>query len=172
MSKTIDDFRDFFKPEKEKIDFFVHESLNKTIELLNPVFKKQNIEIILEKMKEVKLHGYPNEFSQSVINILNNSKDALIENEIKDKRICIELQVIDEKMILDIKDNAGGIPEDILNKVFNPYFSTKEDRNGTGLGLYMSKLIIQDHMDGKLSAVNHDGGALFRLELDINGNTK
>jgi len=165
MSNTIDDFRDFFKPEKKRVSFFVDEQINQTIELLKPILHKQNIKLIFEIQKDVEFFGFPRELSQSLVNIFNNSKDALVENNIEDKVISISLKKLDTKIVLEIKDNAGGIPKNIINKIFDPYFSTKENKNGTGLGLYMTKLIIEEHMKGKISVYNQDNGATFEIVL-------
>ena len=100
------------------------------------------------------------------MNIINNAKDALMEKDIIDKKITINLLVEEARLIINISDNAGGIAEDIINKIFDPYFSTKENKNGTGLGLYMTKLIIDDHLGGKIIVSNLDEGANFMISLD------
>jgi len=165
MSKTIDDFKDFFKPEKEKINFSLNDIINRTIDILKPICLKYNFEIIFSTKNNYNILGYPNEFGQAIINILNNSKDALLENNIENKKILIKILASEDKIILNIIDNAGGIPEDILDKIFDPYFSTKNDKNGTGLGLYMTKIIIEDHMDGEIKVYNDNLGAIFTITL-------
>ena len=109
--------------------------------------------------------GYPNEFGQAVLNIINNAKDALIEQDLKDKHINITIKKEGDNVLIIISDNAGGIPENIIDKIFDPYFSTKEDKNGTGLGLYMTKTIIEEHMDAKISVENSNKGAMFKIVL-------
>lgn len=163
MSTTIDDFRDFFKPDKTKVSFYLDKQILQTIELLKPIFYQQNIDIKIDMIDNVDFFGFPSEFSQALINILNNSKDALMEKEIKNKTIFISLKREDNRTILNVKDNAGGIKEEIIDKIFDPYFSTKKNKNGTGLGLYMSKLIIEEHMNAQISVTNENSGACFKV---------
>jgi len=165
MSKTIDDFRDFFKPEKEKIDYCINDIIIHSIDMLNPVFSKYNLNIEFSDAQKIYSNGFANELGQALVNIINNAKDALVENKIVDKEIVVDLEQKGDKAIITIKDNAGGIPEDIIDKIFDPYFSTKLEKNGTGLGLYMTKLIIEEHLDGEIGVENIDDGATFSIEL-------
>jgi signal transduction histidine kinase len=168
MAKTIDDFADFFKPNKEKRKTNIKNAIEDCISLTSGVFKKNgiNIDILCDNTSDLELTIYDREFKQVVINILNNAKDALVENKIEDKKILVDISKTYTKVIISIADNAGGIPAFALPKLFEPYFSTKS-KNGTGLGLYMSKIIIDDHLSGKLSAFNSDPGAVFKIELDL-----
>ena len=170
MSKTIDDFRDFFKPEKEKVEFCINDVLNDTLEMVKPIFCQNQIDIKFDIKKEFKIIGYQNELGQAILNIVNNAKDALVENEIKNKQIIINLTQDDKSIVLTIKDNAGGILQNIIDKIFDPYFSTKDEKNGTGLGLYMTKMSIEEHMNGKLSVSNDEDGAKFTIKLGENSN--
>ncbi|RLA84471.1 MAG: hypothetical protein DRG78_01310 [Epsilonproteobacteria bacterium] len=165
MSKTIDDFRNFFKPEKEKIEFYINDVISDTLELVKPILTKASIEIIFKNKQQFKIIGFPNELGQAILNIINNAKDALVENKIENKQIKIKL-VEDENITLTISDNAKGIPENIIDKVFDPYFSTKENKNGTGLGLYMTKIIIEEHTNSKISVSNNKNGANFIITLN------
>jgi len=165
MSKTIDDFRDFFKPEKEKTIFCVNDVISSTLEMVEPIFIKDNINIIFDNNKKYNSIGFPNEVGQVFLNIVNNAKDALIENNIDIKNIQIEILKDKENVIITIQDNAGGIPDDIIDKIFDPYFSTKLEKDGTGLGLYMSKMIIEDHCNGKITVTNTKEGAMFKVAL-------
>ncbi len=165
MSKTIDDFRDFFKPKKDKMKFIINDVIDNTLEMLKPIFVIDNIEVIFENQEKFEVIGFANELGQGILNIVNNAKDALIENKIKDKQIIISLKMDSENIILTISDNAGGIPLNIIDKIFDPYFSTKEEKNGTGLGLYMSKIIIEEHMGGKVTVANSKNGAEFTIVL-------
>ncbi len=165
MSQTINDFRDFFKPEKERVEFILNDIIKNTIDMVMPVFIEKQIDIIFDINNKFMILGFPNELSQTILNIVNNAKDALIENEIKDKQIIISLKMDSENIILTISDNAGGIPLNIIDKIFDPYFSTKEEKNGTGLGLYMTKIIIEEHMEGKITVSNDENGAVFTITL-------
>ncbi len=165
MSKTIDDFRNFFKPEKKKINFCINEIIENIINMIEPIFTIKEIEIRFKVDTSYHIIGYPNELGQAILNIINNAKDALIENNIKEKRIDILLNKDKDMLTLIIKDNAGGIPNNIKDKIFDPYFSTKNDKNGTGLGLYMTKMIIENHCDGKINVSNDEFGAVFKISL-------
>lgn len=166
MSQTINDFRNFFKPDKEKVSFKMAASAEKALSVADTTIKNAEIEVILNMDEYVEVKGFPNEFAQVVLNILNNAKDVLVEREIKKPKI--EINVFEEKGkgILTIKDNAGGIPKDLLDKIFLAYFTTKNSFKGTGLGLYISKSIIEQNMGGKLSVENNGDGALFKIEIN------
>ncbi len=166
MSRTIDDFRNFFKPQKEKIEFDLKETIESATRLLQPIMLYDDIKINHTYRDKIRLTGYPNEIGQVIINIINNAKDALISNNInRDKHIHISLYKESEKIVITIQDNAGGIDNEIIDNIFDPYFSTKLKKNGTGLGLYISKMIIEEHMNGKLSVKNSNIGAIFRIEF-------
>ncbi|MBN2018340.1 MAG: HAMP domain-containing histidine kinase [Candidatus Cloacimonetes bacterium] len=109
--------------------------------------------------------GYPNEYSQVILNILNNAKDAILEKETKNAKVQLMLDQKDGRTILTIWDNAGSIPNNIIDKVFDPYFTTKQHQKGTGLGLYMAKTIIENNMDGSIQVKNIDGGVKFIIEV-------
>ena len=166
MSHTIDDFKNFFKPQKEKINFNLKDSIQGAVRLIEPVMLYEAINIYHTLKEDIILLGYPNELGQVIINIINNAKDALLSNNLnKEKNIYILLSKKEEKIIISIQDNAGGINNKIINNIFDPYFSTKSNKNGTGLGLYISKMIIEEHMNGKLSIKNSSDGAIFKIEL-------
>jgi signal transduction histidine kinase len=169
MSKTIDDFRNFFKPNKSKEKFGINENVNKAIELVESTFEHHNIK--LEKnfsSDELEFHGFPNEFSQVILNILTNAKDAIIENKILNPLVIVETKIENDNICISIKDNANGIDENIINKIFEPYFTTKDEGKGTGIGLYMSKIIIENNMNGKIEVYNLEKGANFIIKLPIN----
>ncbi|MBE9525507.1 MAG: PhnD/SsuA/transferrin family substrate-binding protein [Proteobacteria bacterium] len=166
MSKTIDDFRSFFKPDKEKKEFCVTKVIEDTIEMLHPTLNKNNITLIFESTQKLYSIGFPNELGQALVNTINNAKDALMDNDKVDKKITISLLLEDPEIIINISDNAGGIPADIIDNIYEPYFSTKENKNSTGLGLYMTKLIIEDHLGGKIIVSNRNEGANFMIRLD------
>jgi signal transduction histidine kinase len=172
MSHTIDDFRDFFKPQKEKIKFNLKDTIESTMRLIQPVMLHEEIKIKHLYEKNIHLIGYPNEIGQVIINIINNAKDALISiNLNREKNIYISLFKKEHKVVITIQDNAGGVDKNIINHIFDPYFSTKLKKNGTGLGLYISKMIIEEHMEGKLSVENSKDGALFKIEFGECKNT-
>jgi signal transduction histidine kinase len=168
MSKTIDDFRNFFKPNKAREKFNINDNVIKAIELVESTFEHHRIK--LEKdfsSTELQFYGFPNEFSQVILNILTNAKDAIIENKIENPLIYIQTKIEDDFICVKIKDNGKGIKEEIINKIFEPYFTTKEENNGTGIGLYMSKLIIENNMNGKIDVKNDEEGAIFTIKLPI-----
>ena len=167
MSSTIDDFSEFFKPEKEKETFLIVEPIKHALTILEPILKKESIQIEKNIEKELHIVGYPNELAQVVINIINNAKDALVDkSDNQEKIIKINLFSKEAKVYISIEDNAAGIPSNIIEKIFDPYFSTKIEKNGTGLGLYMSKTIIEEHMQGSLSVKNTINGAKFILAFE------
>lgn len=151
MSKTIDDFRNFFSPEKHKEPFMLREALSQTIGFVNDSLNAVGIEVSMQTNGDASITGYPNELKQSLLGIIANSKDALLENKIQNPKIEITLDVDEQNAIIQIIDNGGGIPEEIIGKIFDPYFTTKEQGKGTGIGLYTAKTIIEGNMDGKLS---------------------
>ncbi|MDY6916033.1 MAG: transporter substrate-binding domain-containing protein [Candidatus Cloacimonadota bacterium] len=166
MSRTIDDFRNFFRPNKERKLFSIQKILENTINFVDKSFQAHNIKIELIVKKDSKVFGFPNEYSQVILNILNNAKDAFLEQNIKNGKVEIVCDVTsDDKSIVTIYDNADGIPEDILGRIFDPYFTTKEQDKGTGIGLYMAKMIIEENMGGTLCAENLEQGACFRIVL-------
>lgn len=160
MSKTIDDFRNFFKIDKAKQNFLIKEAIIETITLQSAQFKNRNIHIEILG-EEYEYYGFRGEFQQVILNILGNAKDAILEQNVMAGHISI---VLNEKRI-SIEDNAGGIDEAILERIFEPYFTTKEQGDGTGIGLYMSKIIIEKNMGGKLEVHNTQKGAKFTILL-------
>ncbi len=174
LSKTIDDFRNFLKPNKEVIEFNMKDTYKKSLSLISSKLKNKEIEII-ETLEDVKIIGLENEFIQVVINLLNNSIDALELNNIEKKYIFVHLYKMNNRTFLEIRDNANGIPDDIIHKVFEPYFTTKHKSQGTGIGLYMTQEIIVNHMNGNITVENcefeYDGkkyiGAKFTICLEF-----
>jgi len=165
MSKTIDDFRFFFRPAREKMPFRVLDVIEKTMSLLQGSFEAVNIKILMEQPDDLTIYGYPNEFSQVLLNILINAKDAFLSRGTPQPLVTVGLHRQDGKAVLTITDNAGGIREEILDKIFEPYFTTKGPEQGTGVGLFMCKTIIEKNMNGTLSACNVEDGAQFRVEM-------
>lgn len=160
MSNTIDDFRCFFRTDKEKIDFKVKETIQSVLAMQSSQLKSHKIVVELLG-DEFIYYGLQSEFQQVILNILNNAKDALIENDIENKLLTISIS----PNKVTIQDNAGGIPDEILPRVFEPYFTTKEQGKGTGIGLYISKLIIESNMSSLLEVENNNDGALFTIKF-------
>ena len=165
MSTTIDDFRNFFRSDKEKKRFCINESVDKVLSMTKSMIEVDNISIDFATQELYYTDGYPNEFSQAILNLINNAKDALIESVSENKQIYIFIEEKEELIYIYIDDNAGGVPEEIIDKIFDPYFSTKENKNGTGLGLYMVKMIIVDHLHANITVSNTKEGARFTISV-------
>lgn len=154
LSNTIDDFRNFFKPNKEKTEFMISELIETGINLLSANFENSDIHIITN-ITDTKVRTLENELLQVIINILNNAKDALLKVEVHPcKVIMIHTKVENDTLTISIKDGAGGISAEIMDKIYEPYFTTKHQTSGTGIGLYMSKEIIEKHLLGTLTSTN------------------
>jgi PAS domain S-box-containing protein len=165
MSRTIDDFRNYFRPDKERSEFKVSEAMSNALSLIEDSFKSQHIGIEIVVKDDPAIYGYRNEFAQALLNILNNARDALTERDTEDAKVKIIIWSEDGKAVITISDNAGGIPEKIMGKIFDPYFTTKGPQRGTGIGLFMSKTIIEKNMGGRLTARNIANGAEVRIEV-------
>lgn len=165
MSETIDDFRNFFRPDKVKVTFNLHDAVAESLRLLEATLKSNKIQVSISEDRKLQAYGHVNEFSQVILNVLANAKDALVEHKPEQRRLEIELKSTGHTGIVVIRDNAGGIPEDAIDKIFDPYFTTKA--GGTGIGLYMSKTIIEKHMDGGIACRNTNGGAEFTISVPL-----
>ncbi len=165
LSTTIDDFTNFFKPTKTKELVFVKDIIKKALFILSPSIAKNSIAIKKEYNSKTKVKTYPNEVVQVVINLMKNAENILLKREILDPTIWINEYERDSNHIIEISDNGGGIDESIMDRIFDPYFSTKNSEKSTGLGLYMSKFIIEDSCGGKLLVENIDKGAKFSIIL-------
>ena len=161
MSKTIDDFRNFFNPNAKKELFSLKDSMRDTAKIIQSTLDYHHISLQINLCDDIELYAYRNEYSQAILNIISNAKDILIEKKIKDPIIKIYLE---NKNVLCIEDNAGGIDESIIKKIFDPYFTTKFEY-GTGIGLYMTQLIIENKMNGSITAENTNKGALFKIKV-------
>ncbi len=175
LSNTIDDFRTFFNPNKEMEKFNIINTIEKTLLIVKSKLAKNDVKIIKDYKDKYEISGFENELIQVIINILNNSQDAFELNKIKEKLIFISIKEEDSYLILKIKDTANGIPRDIIDRVFEPYFTTKHKAQGTGIGLYMSMQIITKNMKGQLSVENQSfkykeqsfSGAEFTIRLPL-----
>jgi len=167
MSKTIDDFRTFFHNEKQKQPFIVKEVVEKALRFVSARMEHHEIATQLVVRHESTLLGYQAEYIQVLLNIINNAVDALNQGQRNDRRITITLDQQDNRSLVTIRDNGGGIPQEALPHIFEPYFTTKGPSEGTGIGLYMSKVIIEKHMGGTLTARNVDDGAEFNVSIPV-----
>ena len=175
LSKTIDDFRDYMKDEKIKKTFILENEVNSLINLVEGSIKKYSIKVILDIPSNLEIDGYQNELTQCLINIFNNSKDVLKEISDSNRYIFISAVVENKNVVIKIKDNGGGIPKDILSKVFEPYFTTKHQSQGTGLGLHMTYNLVVNSMSGTIFVkdVNYEYkgkeyiGAEFTITLPL-----
>ncbi len=164
MSTTIDDFRDFFKPNKEMELFDLKTVVHDVMKIQEAGLKEADIIVNINIDQPVcEIYGFKNEFAQVIINLINNAKDALIEMQVQNKEISISGKNKKDHVVIKVSDNAGGIPEDIIEHIFEPYYTTKEEGKGTGIGLYMSKMIVEENMNGILQVRNNDGGAEFTI---------
>jgi len=165
LSNTIEDFRDFFKENKEKQTTTLEAVVKSTLNIVETSLANQNIKVITAFTCNKELETYPSELKQVVLNIIKNAEDILLEKKVENPTITIETTCKEKSKTIAIKDNGGGIPEDIKEKIFEPYFSTKLEKDGTGLGLYMSKTIIEKHCGGELHVDNDSEGAVFAIML-------
>ncbi|PHO09438.1 histidine kinase [Malaciobacter canalis] len=173
LSKTIDDFRNFFKNNKTRKEFNIQDSFEKTFKLVSAQYKNKDIELI-SNIEDVKIYSFESKLVQVLINILNNARDELIKQNFR-KLIFIEAKRVKNSLIILIKDNANGINDDIKHRIFEPYFTTKSKEDGTGIGLYMSSEIVNKHLDGTLEFTNEEyefenekyKGACFKITLPI-----
>jgi len=164
MVNTLNEFRNFFRPKQEKENFGVKRCIQSVMLLVKDEFIKNNININIQSEEELLLYGIENEFKHLVLNIINNAKDAFNERDIKERNIFIEFYEKDDFIYIDISDSAGGIPLHVIDDIFKPEVTTKEEGKGTGIGLYMSSQIAQK-LSGTLSVKNIDNGACFCLKV-------
>jgi PAS domain S-box-containing protein len=176
LSKTIDDFRDFFNQDKTKEIFKIDEVIHKTITLTEASYLSNKIKLVINQSgKDIEVNGSSSQLLQVFLNILNNAKDILIEKNPNNKIVYLEIYKNDNFATVTINDNAGGIPDNIKAKVYEPYFTTKHKSQGTGIGLFMSKRIIEQHFDGTINNINKafevEGeryfGASFRIKIRL-----
>lgn len=167
MSDTIDDFRYFFSTDKEQVRFKLFEQINSIINIISAGLKSHNIKLDIIMQKNPEITAYKNEYSQVLINIISNAKDELIARNIENPHIKIHIFEKDDYIVTTVEDNAGGIKVKPIEKIFEPFF-TYEKKNGSGVGLFMSRLIIEQNMKGKISAKNKKPGALFEIAIPKN----
>ncbi|HJW02068.1 MAG TPA: ATP-binding protein [Azospira sp.] len=165
MSATIDDFREFFRPEREMTEFDVAHAVGEAAFVIDSTLKSYRIDLKQNLAPGIDAEGFPSQFAQAVLNILANAKEAILERQVADGQITLELTRQDGSVVVTVTDNGGGIPADILPKIFDPYFTTKD--KGSGIGLYMTKTIIERNMHGEVRAENVAGGARFTLSIPV-----
>jgi len=165
LSQTITNFSNFYKPDKEFQMIDITDVLLKAYNLVFDSLASDNIQVEFSLESNHKVMMHENEFTQVVLNIINNAKDQFLHNNIENPTINISTYIQNDLLYIDISDNAGGIKEEALDKIFDPYYSTKLEKNGTGLGLYMSKVIIKDYHGGDIYAKNIENGAIFTIKI-------
>lgn len=174
MSDTLEDFRTFFDPNKSHKTFSLKNVIDKSLDLTKYELEKEGILVNFIMPQDIKIYGFENELTHVILNLIHNSKDALCENKIEDKRLRILVKQTDKNVLINVIDNAGGIKTDIMGKVFDPYFTTKHKSVGTGIGLYMSKQMVEKHMNGEISCknilhkmgtLNFNNCAMFTIEI-------
>lgn len=167
MSNTISDFQNFFKPSKEKAYFSLQEACKNASFIISSSLKHSHIDFIMDIEQEAQILGYPREFSQAILNLLSNAKNVLIDKDIKNPFIKLTIAKGKKYALVSVEDNAGGFKEDLKERIFEPYFTTKHAKQGTGIGLYMCKTIIEKNMEGFLEVKNTENGALFVVKLGL-----
>ena len=163
MSQTIDNFKDFYQPVKEKELFFVSAAVQKAIDIILPSLEHSKILLDFTVKNDKEIKAYENEYSQIVLNFLTNAKDALLERNVTNPQIKVTLDVRNNRSILLVLDNAQGIKEELMHKIFDPYFTTKN--KSSGIGLYMSKVIVESHLNGIIRVFNEKQGVCFEVEI-------
>ncbi|WP_455755804.1 ATP-binding protein [Sulfurimonas sp.] len=165
LSDTIDDFRSFFKPNNEKEYTSYNKLLKSVLGIIDDSIDNKNIKLNIDMKCNEEFNIFPNEMKQVILNLIKNAEDALVDNNTRQPYINILSYLDGDNCILEVSDNGGGIREDIMDKIFDPYFSTKTKKDGTGMGLYMSKIIVEEHCSGKLSISNSNDGATFKISI-------
>ena len=167
LSDTVDDFQTYFRPDKKPIKVEVHELLGKVINFVQPRLKGKKMSVVIKKENDIFINVYANELTQVILNIVNNAIDALEEVDKDGKTICLGVIDSEDVVQISVEDNGPGIDEENKEKLFEPYFSTK-GKNGTGLGLYMSQMIVEKQFNGKIEAQSSEEGSIFIVSIDKN----
>ena len=167
MSSTIDDFTNFFAPQKQKEVFLINQSINEALKILNRVLEDENINIKFDILKDLEIFGVKNELTQVLLNLINNSKDAFVQKNITKKEITIKTytNTKDNFVYLEYLDNAQGLRKELFDKIYEPYFTTKHQSIGTGLGLFICKIIIENSFKGEIMHENISNGLKFTLKF-------
>ncbi|NVJ54595.1 MAG: response regulator [Campylobacteraceae bacterium] len=166
LTTTIDDFRNFYKTDKKLSKTLIEKPLKNSLKILQKDLQTNNIDILLDLKSKKLINIYENEITHVFINILKNAADKFQEKQIENAKIEIISSDLKDSVKVEIIDNGGIIEKDNLNIIFEPYYSTKKEKNGTGIGLYMSKTIIENNHNGKIIVENRNGGVCFSIILD------
>ncbi len=168
MSSTIEDFRNFFSPNRQKERFLLKDAMDELLRMMQGSIQRHALHVEVVQREKAFVYGFFNEFNQVMLNLINNSKDAFNQRKIEKRKIKITIGVDEQQNSTIIySDNAKGIDENIIDKIFDPYFTTKHSSEGTGLGLYMSEMIIQKSMNGSIKAYNSEDGAIFEIKIPL-----
>lgn len=165
MSQTIDDFRNFFKKDKQKQKIAMSVLIEDVMTLVAPMYRSKKIALEVEIAQDGEFVTYPNELKQVMLNLLNNARDAIVQREKEERSVLVMAAYDDERVFIKVEDTGGGIDASIIERIFDPYFTTKFESQGTGIGLYMSKTIIEKHLRGRLRVENSNKGARFIIDL-------
>jgi len=167
LSQTIEEFQSFIKLKDSKVSTSPKEIINKAVTIFSGSDGIEGIDFIKDIESDIQINTYKNELATILVNILTNSKEAILRNHIKNGVIKLKEYVLNNNLIFEISDNGGGIDESIMDKIFEPYFSTKEEKHGVGLGLYSCKIVIESHLNGSIEAKNHSRGATIKISFPI-----
>ncbi|PZP11828.1 MAG: PAS domain-containing sensor histidine kinase, partial [Aliarcobacter butzleri] len=167
MSQTIEDFTNFFKPQKNKKIFSAKSVIDETLKILSRIIEDEKIVIETFIDEKIEIFGIKNELIQVILNLIQNSKDAFNQNNIKNKKIVIKIYKDDKSIFLEFIDNALGIDKDLIDKIYEPYFTTKHQSSGTGLGLFISKIIIENSFEGEILYEKLENGSKFILKFPV-----
>jgi signal transduction histidine kinase len=165
MSTTIDDFREFFRPDREEMQFDVAEAAKQAIFVIEATLKNNHIDLTVDTPAGLNVTGFHGQYAQAVLNLLVNAKEAIMDKKVDHGQIRLRLEEREGNAVLSVDDNGGGIPQAVLPRLFEPYFTTKEQ--GSGIGLYMVKMIIERNMHGTVAAANIENGASFSLRVPL-----
>ena len=166
MSATIEDFKNFFEPTKIQETFEIHEGIEGAVRFVSDAYNEHTIKVSVEKEEDISIKSYKNELMQVLLNIFNNTKDAVVDNEVKSPTLKITTSQNETQVVIRIQDNAGGASAKVLERMYEPYFTTKFESHGTGIGLYMSKMIIENSMRGSLVSENNGDGLLTIIIIE------
>jgi len=167
LSQTIEEFQSFIKLKDSKVLTSPKEIITKAVTIFSNSSDTHNIDFIKDIKSDIQISTYKNELATILVNILTNAKEAILRNNIKNGVIKLKEYVLNNNLVFEISDNGGGIQEDIMDKIFEPYFSTKDEKHGVGLGLYSCKIVVETHLNGSIEAKNHSSGATIKISLPI-----